>query len=136
QQVTVTITGTDDASVIAGTFTGSVTEDGILVASGSLTITDPDLSDNPSFSDVPNISGDNGFGTFTLTSGVWTYTLDNNHPSVQALNNGDVLTDTITFTATDGSTQQISITINGTNEGAIVTQADTNTIDEDGIPNN
>src|SRR5690606_33906656 len=87
QQVTVTITGTDDASVIAGTFTGSVTEDGILVASGSLTITDPDLSDNPSFSDVPNISGDNGFGTFTLTSGVWTYTLDNNHPSVQALNN-------------------------------------------------
>ena len=31
----------------------------------------------------------NGFGTYTLTAaGVWTYTLDNSNPAVQALNVG------------------------------------------------
>ncbi len=57
--------------------------------------------------------GDNGYGTFEMTSGTWTYTLDNNDPAVQALDVGETLTDTHTFTATDGSTQQVTVTING-----------------------
>ncbi|RLC56094.1 MAG: hypothetical protein DRI30_06410, partial [Chloroflexi bacterium] len=45
--VTVTINGVDDASVIGGIAAGTVAEDGTLVASNTLTITDVDASDNP-----------------------------------------------------------------------------------------
>ena len=44
----------------------------------------------------------------TLSSGTWTYTLDQS--TVQDLDAGDVVTDTITYTATDGSTQLVSVT--------------------------
>ena len=46
----------------------------------------------------------NGYGTYALSAtGVWTYTLDNSHPAVQALNVGDTLTDTFTATTVDGT---------------------------------
>jgi len=111
--VVITINGSEDTAVIGGTTTGSVTEDGTLTSSGALTITDTDTSDTPSFADVGATAGDNAYGTFEMTAGTWTYTLDNNDPAVQALDVGETLTDTHTFTATDGSTEQVSITING-----------------------
>ena len=59
QTVTVTINGTEDAAVVGGTSTGSVSEDGSLTASGALTITDIDSSDNPvSFNDQAAMLGD------------------------------------------------------------------------------
>ena len=43
----------------------------------------------------------NGYGTYELTAaGVWTYTLDNTDPAVQALDAGGTLTDS--FTALTG----------------------------------
>ena len=49
----ITINGVEDASVIGGTATAVVAEDGTLVATNSLTISDADTSDNPvSFNDV------------------------------------------------------------------------------------
>ena len=66
--VTITINGTEDAPVIGGTSTGSVTEDGSLTANGTLTITDVDTSDNPvSFPDEASTLGDNGYGDFALS---------------------------------------------------------------------
>ena len=74
QQVTVTITGAEDASVITGTFTGAVSEDNVLTATGALAITDADTSDNPvGFADVAATAGDNGYGTFELTGGEVAY---------------------------------------------------------------
>ena len=114
QVVTVTINGAEDTAVIAGTSTGAVSEDGTLTASDTLTVTDVDTSDNPiSFADVTSTPGDNAYGSFVMTSGTWTYTLDNNNAAVQALDAGETLTDTYTFTATDGSTQVVTVTING-----------------------
>ncbi len=110
--VTITINGAEDAPSIGGTFAGTVEKDGVLTVSGTLLIADADASDNPiSFTDVAGTTGDNGYGNFVLIGGVWTYTLKNNHSAVQAMNAGDTLTDTHTFTATDGSTRVVTITI-------------------------
>ena len=59
-----------------------------------------------SFNDVGTTVGDNAYGSFVLSSGVWTYTLDQS--AVQGLDAGDVVSDTITYMASDGSTQQIA----------------------------
>ena len=62
-----------------------------------------------------------GFGSYTLTAaGVWTYTLDNSNPTVQALKAGDTLTDTFTATTVDGTAQVVTITIHGTDDAAVI----------------
>ena len=123
QQITVSITGTDDSSVITGTVAGAVLEgnvgDAPVTATGSIGISDVDADDSPSFADVGSTAGDNGYGAFTLTSGTWTYTLDQS--AVQDLDAGDVVNDTITYTATDGSTQQITVSITGTDDSSVIT---------------
>src|SRR4029077_20605009 len=62
-----------------------------------------------------------GYGSYTLTAaGVWTYTLDNSHAAVQALNAGLTLTDTFTVTTVDGATELVTVTINGANDAAVI----------------
>ncbi|RLC59030.1 MAG: hypothetical protein DRI30_01525, partial [Chloroflexi bacterium] len=134
QVVTITINGAEDAAVIGGTAAGTVAEDGSLIASNTLTITDVDTSDNPiSFNNLIPTLGNNGYGNFEITGNTWTYTLNNAHAAVQALNTGDSLTDTFTFTANDGSTQVVTITINGANETgpAVIGGTDTGSVTED-----
>ncbi|UTW44001.1 VCBS domain-containing protein [bacterium SCSIO 12844] len=48
--------------------------------------------------------------------GDWSYSADNSQSAIQALGDGDTLTDTITVTSDDGTTQDITITITGTND--------------------
>src|SRR5947208_2838509 len=64
--------------------------------------------------------------------GVWTYTLDNSNAAVQALNVGGTLTDHITVASEDGTTQVVTITINGTNDAAIISGATTGSVIEAG----
>ncbi len=70
---------------------------------------------------------DNGDGT-------WSYQLNNGLPAVQALNNGQTLTETIRYTITDAdgdkSEATLTITINGTNDAPVL-QAHTKEILED-----
>ncbi|MFK7996455.1 MAG: VCBS domain-containing protein, partial [Granulosicoccus sp.] len=122
QQVTVTIAGSNDASVITGTTTGAVAEgnvgDAAETASGTLIVSDVDDDDTPDFADVTTTLGDNAYGAFELSSGMWTYTLD--QATVQALIAGDNVTDTITYTASDGTSQQITVMITGSNDASVV----------------
>ena len=128
QVVTVTINGANDAAIISGATTGSVTEDGGVVmragmptATGTLTDTDVDNTPNAFTAVSSPTASDGGYGTFTMTAdGVWTYTLDNANCAVQALNVGDTLTDTFTVTTMDGTAQVVTVTINGTNDAAII----------------
>ncbi|MCP5421404.1 MAG: cadherin domain-containing protein [Chromatiaceae bacterium] len=114
QGLTITLDGAEDAPVLGGTTSGAVAVDGAQTASGNLTISDADTSDNPiGFADVGSVAGDNGYGSFVLTSQNWTYQLDAMNATVQALHVGQSLTDTHTFVASDGSTQQVSVTIAG-----------------------
>ena len=135
---TVTITGTNDAPVVSGTHTGSVTEgnvgDAAVTASGTLAISDADTSDTPSFTDVTRTAGDNRYGHFVLSSGTWTYTLDQS--AVQHLDTGGQVTDTHTFTATDGTTQQVSVTITGAEDPTLITVTATDSaVTEDSTTN-
>ena len=125
QVVTVTINGANDAAVISGATTGSVTEDSGTkcdppTATGTLTATDVDNPPGFTAIDCPTASHA-GYGTFTMKAdGEWTYKLDDSNCAVQALNVGDTLTDTFKVTALDGTAQLVTVTINGTNDAAII----------------
>ena len=129
QVVTITIDGANDAAVITGAASGTVIEAGGVAngtpgtptATGDLNSTDVD---NPNDVWEPvgtSLRGDSGFSTYTLTAaGVWTYTLDDSNPTVQALNVGQTLTDTFTAFTVDGTAQVVTITINGANDAAVI----------------
>ena len=101
---------------------GTQTLGGGDIVSGALTISDVDVGE-ASLQEVPaGTAGNNGYGSFAMaTDGSWSYTLNNAAPSVQALAEGQIVTDTITVTSFDGSaTQQIEVTITGTNDAPTV----------------
>ena len=125
QVVTITINGANDAAVISGATTGSVTEDGGTkcdppTATGTLTATDVDNAPGFTAVNCPTAS-DAHYGSFTMTAdGVWTYKLDDSNCAVQALNVGDTLTDTFKVTSLDGTAQLVTVTIHGANDAAII----------------
>ncbi|MFA0347852.1 VCBS domain-containing protein, partial [Vibrio sp. 10N.222.55.C6] len=126
-QVTITVNGTNDTAVIAGTNTGAVTKESQLQTSGTLTITDTDKGE-AHFSNT-DIAGQ--LGTLHLKdNGDWTYDLDNTNPTVQALAQGSKTTDIITVHSADGTPHQVTITVNGTNNAAIIGGVDTGSITE------
>ena len=119
KQIDVTITGTNDAPVIAGQVGGLVIEDILTAASGTLTILDPDLGE-ASFLAQNGIAG--SYGQLNINSaGNWTYFLNNALPAVQALNTGQTLTDSVHVLTADGTAQAIEITIEGQSEGGPAT---------------
>ena len=134
--ITITIDGANDAAIISGATAGTVTEAGgekcePSIATGRLTDTDVDNIPN-SFTPVTSPkASDHGYGCFTMAAnGVWTYTLDDDNCTVQALNVGDTLTDTFTVTTIDGTAQLVTITIHGTNDPAIIRGCTTGSVTE------
>uniref|UniRef100_UPI0039EE3DC9 retention module-containing protein n=1 Tax=Bordetella sputigena TaxID=1416810 RepID=UPI0039EE3DC9 len=138
QTVTITLTGTNDVPVLSAG-TGAVTEDqnvgndGNLMTSGQLTITDPDAGES-SFKAGAHFDGSTGngnapLGTLTFKAdGSYTYTVANDNPVVQGLKTGESIVETYTVTSLDGSkTSTITITINGTDDGAVITPHDPGT---------
>lgn len=119
--VAITITGVnDDPTITGGDTSGSVTEDGTLIETGTLTANDIDRNDTLTWSVQGGTVGD--FGTLTVDqNGDWTYTLDNDNADVQALDDGETLTDSFTIEVDDGNggtdTQTVDITIDGADEG-------------------
>ena len=138
QVITVTINGANDAALISGTVVGSVTEAGVMagspMATGSLTATDVDNPGN-TFTEVLTATASTfGYGTFMMTAGgVWTYTLDDTNPNVQALNDGQTLTDAFTVTSIDGTQQVITVTINGANDAALISGTVIGSVTEAGV---
>ncbi|MDH4390028.1 MAG: VCBS domain-containing protein, partial [Aquabacterium sp.] len=118
QVITVTITGTDDLAVFAGSTSASLTEtDAVLSASGQLAVSDPD-STVPTFVAQTNADGSNGHGTFIVAAdGQWTYSTNDAQNEFEA---GKTYTDSITVLATDGSTHEITVTITGSNDAAVI----------------
>ncbi|WP_058664106.1 retention module-containing protein [Achromobacter xylosoxidans] len=134
-KVVITINGTNDAPTVSGTATGAVAEDGTTTTSGQLTKTDVDVNDKHTWS--LNNEGKGQYGTFTVDqNGKWTYVLDNDSAKVQALTEGQKVTDTITVTVDDGNggtaTQVITIDITGTNDAPTISGTATGTVQEDG----
>lgn len=115
----------------------AVKEDEDYIAKGSVWGKGPKVDDSLHFTDYQTtgeskvtLSGDativtTDYGTITLLpDGSYTYTLNNDHPKVQALCEKQVITQT--FTVSSGlfgssSTAAITITITGTNDKPVVT---------------
>jgi VCBS repeat-containing protein len=137
--VNVIINGANDAAVITGPITGTVSE-----ANGSIAPGTPTATGNLNFTDVDNVSNNdvwqavnvpavssNLYGTYTIdAAGVWTYELNNLNGNVQQLQNGQSLSDSFVVTTFDGTTQSVSVLINGINDTAIISGAIAGTLTE------
>ncbi|MCE7536475.1 retention module-containing protein [Aliivibrio fischeri] len=118
QEVTITVTGSNDGPVISGTDTGAVVEDTVAEASGQLEATDADVNDAATWS----VTDDAGvYGSLTVdATGKWTYVLDNTLTDTQAISNGEVKTETFEIVADDGNggtvTHTVTVEVTGTND--------------------
>jgi VCBS repeat-containing protein len=113
----VLIRSVNDAAIISDTV-ASVSEDGTTDASGMLTMTDADTGQSGF---VAQRVSAGKYGQFTLAAnGAWTYRLDNGATVVQALNTGELVTDTFTVVTTDGTSKQFVVTISGKDEAVVV----------------
>jgi VCBS repeat-containing protein len=142
---TVNITAVNDPALVTGAVTGSVIEDGGVAngtpgtptATGTLHDIDVDNTPNDTFQSASGVASDKGFGTYAMTAGGnWTYTLDNSNATVEALNNGETVNDTFSVQTADGTSQQVTITIHGTNDAAVITGTTSGLIVEAGGDNN
>lgn len=96
----VTINGVNDAPT-AQNGAGAVVEDGIRFANGSLNAMDPDDGAVLTFTIRGGPFGD--YGSLRVNStGDWEYVLNNGAANVQALNSGDVETDSFIIDISDG----------------------------------
>ena len=119
QVVTVTITGVDDPEIITGVFNGTVTEDTgeTLTVSGNLSVNDLDENENAKFVAQIDTLGSLGLGIFNFgTDGVWTYSVDNSLSEIQNFSTGNNGVETFTVMTETGTSQEVSVTILGTNE--------------------
>ncbi|MEM1038710.1 MAG: VCBS domain-containing protein [Pseudomonadota bacterium] len=154
QDVTVTITGTNDAPVLTVDTTGAVTEDmglstiGTVSTTGTLSIADVDASDTHTVTEAVDTAAVWSGGAltpaqvqtfedaFSVNSSGWAFEVPN--ADVQFLAAGETITLSFDVTADDGSgtatatdTETVTLTINGTNDVPVLTIDDTGSVTED-----
>ncbi len=120
---TLQVVATNDTATIGGVATGTVNEDGTLIAGNTLTVSDADTGQNH-FQTPASLAGTYGTFSFNATTGVWGYTLNNTAANVQALTSAQTVHDKLTVTSLDGTASQvIDVTIKGRDE--VVAKPDT-----------
>ncbi len=123
---TLQVTPVNDAALISGDVSGSLNEDDA-ATTGNLNHTD---ADNPNDEWSTTVVSQGQFGALSIeTDGAWEYSPTS--PALDELAAGETLTDTITVATSDGTQQQISITINGSNDLPIVTGDGSGQVSED-----
>jgi VCBS repeat-containing protein len=102
---------------------GDVTEDrnvspqGFLVTQGRVTVFDPD----PGQDHVRPAELQGAYGTLLLRpDGSWTYSVRNDLPGIQQLNQGDTLRESFIVQSADGTPQKLVVTIHGTDDHAVM----------------
>ena len=148
--LTITINGnTDNRAPVAVNDARSITEDGTNPVTGNVLSNDTDADgDSLTVSRVEGVAGNVGttingtYGTIRINApGTYQYTLNNSHPAVNALNDGQTLTESFDYTVTDGtagSNGRLTITINGSTDVVNTPPtavADTNSVTEDSANN-
>ena len=117
QVITVKIAGTNDAAVISGDTSKNLIEtDVALTTSGTLIATDVDSAET--FVAQTGVAGSGGYGKFSIgTDGAWSYTADTAHNEFAE---GQDYTDTLTVKTADGTSQDITVKITGTNDAPTI----------------
>ncbi|KJK01817.1 hypothetical protein UB43_07150 [Pseudomonas sp. 21] len=125
--ITITVTGTNDAAVITGQTSGSADETNAPVTiAGKLIVNDVDSQ--AVFQTQTNTAGTNG--KFSVAAdGTWSYVANS---AFNELKVGEHLTDTFVVKAADGTSTNVTVTINGTND-APVAYANTQTTGENTV---
>ncbi|MHC4050467.1 VCBS domain-containing protein [Bradyrhizobium sp. 25ACV] len=128
---TVTIQGANDAAIIGTPSAADVTEDSrnpTLKLTGTIAISDVDQGESAFKTTVGSAVGN--FGTLSLKAdGSYTYSIANS--AVQYLGAGEIRVETFTVSALDGTTKQVSFTVHGTNDAAVIGAPAFTTVTED-----
>jgi VCBS repeat-containing protein len=131
KQVSFNIHGTNDAAVIGTPTVHDVTEDAsnpTLTAVGSISISDADQGQAAFKTSVISASGNLG-NLVIAANGTYTYSVADS--AVQYLGAGQNKVDTFTVTSLDGTTKQVSFTIHGTNDAAVIGTPTAHDVTED-----
>ncbi|MEO9653442.1 VCBS domain-containing protein [Marinomonas sp.] len=128
-EVIVNVSGVDDVSVITGDAESFVYEEdsrktveNFVYTSGELTITDVDQEDLPTFDIGSVVKADGVQGDLTITEdGAWTYVVDAAN-ELQSLAVGQTLVETFTVSASDGTSQEIQVTVIGQDDDSVIAQ--------------
>ncbi|WP_346842270.1 retention module-containing protein [Metapseudomonas otitidis] len=116
--LTITVTGVNDAAVLGSADVQLDETDSALTTGGTLSITD---IDSPA-TFVAQTGTAGNYGTFSIdAAGNWTYVAN---AAYNELNVGQKLVDTFQVTSADGTKTSVTVTINGTNDAAVLSSAD------------
>jgi VCBS repeat-containing protein len=131
----ITIAGTNDAPVVkAGV--AAVSEDGVVTASGNVLANDSDVDSGAVLTVAAPGSYAGSYGTLAIAQdGGYSYTLNNGDARVQALAEGQKVTEHFDFGVTDTVAtvaSSLDITIAGSNDAPVV-KADVAAVSEDGV---
>ncbi|MDE1226040.1 VCBS domain-containing protein, partial [Vibrio aestuarianus] len=119
QVITLYVHGTNDKPIISEVIAGAhnIDEDAANATSGQIIISDVDHSDQHAVSIDSQHPPQYGSVSYNNNSQTWVYTLNNNNAKVNALNDGDKLTDKFSILVDDGhggvTQQEIEMSING-----------------------
>ncbi|WP_461405801.1 VCBS domain-containing protein, partial [Falsiruegeria mediterranea] len=127
-QMPFTVQPQPDAAKIAGTDSGTASEDHVLSVSGALTVIDPD----PGEAHFHTAALTGSYGRVQIDrSGHWTYVLNNSSPSVQALVSGQSEHETFTIHSVDGTSHQLVVIVMGTDDKAAISGTAVGAVTED-----
>ena len=122
---TVTITAVNDAPVLSTPTAGAISEttdssdtttSGL---TGTLSASDAD-GDTLTYSITGGSTLAGSYGSLSLNTSTGAYSYTPDFPALEALDDGDFRADSFTLTATDGSTQEITITINNADINTLI----------------
>src|SRR5262245_24647125 len=100
--LTITITGTNDAPV-ANADVNTIAEDTVPPISGNVLTNDSDV-EGDALSVTTTGAQTGSYGTVTIAAdGTYSYTLDNSNPAVQGLAVGETVTETFSYSISDGN---------------------------------
>ena len=117
-----TITGTNDAAVITGSSTASLTETNAAQSTGG-TLDATDVDSSSAFVAQTNVAGSNGYGKFSIdAAGAWTYTMNTAHNEFVA---GHDLHRQLHGGHGRRHAPVVTVTITGTNDAAVITGTST-----------
>ncbi|ODU32494.1 MAG: hypothetical protein ABS93_00265 [Thiobacillus sp. SCN 62-729] len=121
--LTLSITGSNDAPIVQAD-TGSLSEDGVLTATGNVLGNDSDVDAGSMLQLGTPGTFAGTYGSLTLNSdGSYVYTLNNNSNAVQRLGQGETVNDVFSYTATDGITgasSSLTLTTTGRNDAPVL----------------
>lgn len=133
QSLTLNIANVNDAPVVQADF-AEVSEDDVLAVAGNVLANDSDVDQGAVLSIAGAGTLQGSYGTLLLgDDGSYAYVLNNSLPEVQALAQGEAVTETFQYLASDGEAAvpaTLTVTITGRNDGPTAVD-DAVAVDED-----